>query len=51
MSQPIIGLIKGIVGQQSDADFSRIAASVLAPIWFVGFLLIANLILLINYYA
>ena len=51
MSQPIIGLIKSIIPQQSDADFSRIAASVLAPVWFVGFLLIANLILLINYYA
>lgn len=52
MSGLVVGLIKGLIGQSSvDADFGKIAASVLAPIFFIGVVLISNLILLINYYA
>lgn len=51
ISAPLVNLIKGIIGQDIDADFTKIAASVLAPIWFIIVLFIGNIILLINYYA
>lgn len=51
MANTIVDLIKKIVGQSGEADFTKLAASVLAPIYFIGLLLVSNLILLINYYA
>ncbi|MCQ3908543.1 MAG: hypothetical protein MJ200_03190 [Mycoplasmoidaceae bacterium] len=51
MSGSVVGLIKGIIGQKFDGDLSKIAASVLAPIYFIGVVFISNIILVINYYA
>lgn len=51
MAGGVDDFIKGIIGGKIDGDFSKIAASVLAPIFFVGVIFVANIFLVINYYA
>lgn len=52
MDNLMVGLLKKLLGQESaEANFAKIASSVLAPIFFVVVTLSANLLLLINYYA
>ncbi|MBQ0045336.1 MAG: hypothetical protein KBS35_00385 [Mycoplasma sp.] len=48
----IVNLIKPLLEKlTTEADFSKIAVTIAAPIFFVLIFIVANLLLLINYYA